>query len=323
MLTIYTARLPRPEKGKRGYKGDDALDVTRGTADAAHERGEVAFGEPFAPSRELLDWGLAACREGRREQIWAEYAERYRGEMRMSLRREREAWASLLERESVTLVCFCDTAERCHRTVLADLLASFARHVRVDARLGGERVVAMRVLTLWEPWATFMALEGKGIESRSWATPYRGPIAIQAAKITSEIDGAADAWEEAGFDPATLPGDGAWPLGSIISVGELVDCFRVKRILSPTGADGLPLENGLPVDVEDDQGTRRAVRWADWRLGDLRPGRVGWLTRGMRRLRAPVPVRGHQGLWELDETTERAVLAQLEPAAAAAGGARA
>jgi hypothetical protein len=41
---------------------------------------------------------------------------------------------------------------------------------------------AMKALTLTQPWASFVALGWKKIETRSWATAYRGPLAIHAAK---------------------------------------------------------------------------------------------------------------------------------------------
>ncbi len=40
----------------------------------------------------------------------------------------------------------------------------------------------IRGLTLTKPWATLVALGHKRIETRSWSTVYRGPIAIHAAK---------------------------------------------------------------------------------------------------------------------------------------------
>lgn len=39
----------------------------------------------------------------------------------------------------------------------------------------------MPVLTLWQPWASLVALGVKTIETRSWATKHRGRIAIHAA----------------------------------------------------------------------------------------------------------------------------------------------
>jgi hypothetical protein len=40
----------------------------------------------------------------------------------------------------------------------------------------------MKALTLTQPWATLVAIGAKTIETRSWPTSYRGPLAIHAAK---------------------------------------------------------------------------------------------------------------------------------------------
>lgn len=40
----------------------------------------------------------------------------------------------------------------------------------------------MKALTLWQPWASLIALGVKTIETRGWSTNYRGPLAIHAAK---------------------------------------------------------------------------------------------------------------------------------------------
>ncbi len=39
----------------------------------------------------------------------------------------------------------------------------------------------MKAITLWQPWASLIAIGAKKIETRSWATKYRGPLAIHAA----------------------------------------------------------------------------------------------------------------------------------------------
>lgn len=40
----------------------------------------------------------------------------------------------------------------------------------------------MKALSLWNPWASLMAVVAKKIETRSWPTSYRGATAIHAAK---------------------------------------------------------------------------------------------------------------------------------------------
>jgi activating signal cointegrator 1 len=42
----------------------------------------------------------------------------------------------------------------------------------------------MKGLTLTQPWASLVANGAKTIETRSWSTSYRGPVAIHAAKGT-------------------------------------------------------------------------------------------------------------------------------------------
>ena len=39
----------------------------------------------------------------------------------------------------------------------------------------------MKALTIWQPWASLLVSGQKKYETRSWATTYRGPIAIHAA----------------------------------------------------------------------------------------------------------------------------------------------
>ena len=41
----------------------------------------------------------------------------------------------------------------------------------------------MKAITIWQPWASMLACGAKQYETRSWATKYRGPIAIHAAAL--------------------------------------------------------------------------------------------------------------------------------------------
>ncbi len=40
----------------------------------------------------------------------------------------------------------------------------------------------MKAISLWQPWATLVALGIKQTETRHWATKHRGQLAIHAAK---------------------------------------------------------------------------------------------------------------------------------------------
>ena len=108
-LRVHTARVT--------YAGADRLDVTRKSAGVE--------GLPFAPSWRILrpmlrlraERGPAAF-----EQAWPRYVEDYTAEMRRSYVEHRRAWRGLLDRQEVTLVCYCADSDRCHRTVLAQIL---------------------------------------------------------------------------------------------------------------------------------------------------------------------------------------------------------
>lgn len=63
---------------------------------------------------------------------------------------------------------------------------------------GGEGV---KTLTLLQPWASLVACGAKKIETRSWATKYRGPLAIHAAAFWNlELSSKLSHWEfQTGF----------------------------------------------------------------------------------------------------------------------------
>ena len=120
-VAVYTARVP--------YSGADRLDVT---ANATAPEGRI-----FAPSWAILRPAIKARRhaealrqspskipeaEELEARTWAEYVPAYLQEMRASYRAHRAGWDALLARESVTLVCYCTDAARCHRTVLSGIL---------------------------------------------------------------------------------------------------------------------------------------------------------------------------------------------------------
>ncbi len=46
----------------------------------------------------------------------------------------------------------------------------------------------MKAISLLQPWATLVAIGAKRIETRSWATNYRGPLAIHASKSPKMVN---------------------------------------------------------------------------------------------------------------------------------------
>jgi hypothetical protein len=140
----------------------------------------------------------------------------------------------------------------------------------------------MKALTLWEPWASLIAIGAKRIETRSWATSYRGPLAIHASKkVPSDI---SDFYEENQL-PWDLTRLGFFnitdlPAGMVLATCRLVDVI-------PTTSPYLT----------------EVLKTKEANYGDYEPGRFAWILTDITHLEVPVPAIGHQGLWTWDEVT--------------------
>ena len=74
----------------------------------------------LAPSAELVNEALHAVDE----RAWASFSRKFRREMSASDRsRELDLLAALSHRTSFALGCYCENEERCHRSLLRELLA--------------------------------------------------------------------------------------------------------------------------------------------------------------------------------------------------------
>lgn len=68
------------------------------------------------------------------------------------------------------------------------VLATDPRHYRRRDRDRGRcPMTDVRALTLWQPWASLVAVGAKTIETRGWSTDYRGPLLIHAAKRKPDV----------------------------------------------------------------------------------------------------------------------------------------
>ena len=126
----------------------------------------------------------------------------------------------------------------------------------------------IKALSLWQPWASLVAAGVKRHETRHWATQYRGPIAIAAAK-TMDLAGAPDQLCEAVAGPYWFRD---LPRGFIVAVADLTACDPAERV-----ADHLTQ--------------------ADLAAGNFARGRFAWRLERIRRVREPIPVVGRQGLF--------------------------
>lgn len=164
----------------------------------------------------------------------------------------------------------------------------------------------MKALTLWQPWASLLACGAKIYETRSWATSYRGPIAIHAAK-KSPISAlrhvgviAIKAMMRAlGFSEHSQLVDTLENLdrGCIIATAALVGCHRI---------DGCR-DNGelvLNTSTWNGQSVQRRIKGNELLWGDWTPGRYAWEFANMTMLPEPIPARGGQRIWNWMEPNQ-------------------
>jgi activating signal cointegrator 1 len=192
----------------------------------------------------------------------------------------------------------------------------------------------MKALTLYEPWATLVARGEKRIETRSWKTNYRGPLAIHASKkrfgFSSPTAEWVRAWPREVYrrvgnrigDPELCDN---YPLGSVVAVATLLEVLPIVEPPFPLGERCVSVdEEGIvrrwkPDALNDAPVHIGEASWASDRedgystedealFGDFTPGRYAWLLGDVRRLMVPSPAKGALGLWELDEKPLELVL---------------
>ena len=168
----------------------------------------------------------------------------------------------------------------------------------------------MKALTLHQPWATLIALGVKTIETRSWRTNYRGPIAIHAGLHAPGVSniGGEFGWDTMqhrsrpdhiyeglgvtlcngdwyGYFRPNPPGKVdrfyALPLGAIVATATLTDCVQMydSRECSRDASPHICITDGLrllryPGSIESDWGDDIADQLP---YGEFTPGRWAWM----------------------------------------------
>lgn len=131
-----------------------------------------------------------------------------------------------------------------------------------------------KALTLWQPWATLVAIGAKKIETRSWSTTYRGTLVIHAGTHKAELHtmfGTTfyEVLYKAGYkDLEDLP------LGVGLCVVRLADCVHTE-MFNP-----------------DAMGPHERV------FGNYAPGRYAWVLDSLQAFEKPIRCKGQHGLWE-------------------------
>lgn len=144
----------------------------------------------------------------------------------------------------------------------------------------------MKAISLWQPWASAIAAGLKTMETRSWSTAYRGPLAIHAAKRWTKDE--IYFWEEHvqargkinerdAFGKIQIFSSEQLPLGCIVATCEIYGCVSTN---DP------PPENHLCPAGE-----------GDW--GNYSEGRYAWLLRDIKAI-TPIPCVGRQGFFDVE-----------------------
>lgn len=123
----------------------------------------------------------------------------------------------------------------------------------------------MKALSIREPYASLIREGIKRIETRSWATKYRGEILIHASATKIHKEGA---------DLTNLVSETRQ--GKIIAKARLVDCVKMTPEFIATLSD-----------------TER-------RCGFYSVGRVAWILEDIEPIEC-VSAKGSLGLWEVQE----------------------
>ncbi len=166
-----------------------------------------------------------------------------------------------LARTPVVLLCACRDWRSCHRSVAAAFLSAElgapVEHLEPPVSVAPGAIPA---LTVRQPWA-WVIFTGKDIENRTWATSYRGPLAIHAGKGMTRAEYASAATWIRHHVGREIPAMETLTRGAVLGTVELLDCVT---------------ESDSP--------------WFDG-------SGYGWQLASPRLLPEPVPATGAQGLW--------------------------
>ena len=131
----------------------------------------------------------------------------------------------------------------------------------------------MKALTIWQPYATFIAAGIKRYETRSWCTSHRGELAIHAAKLKRpDLKDYLETLKVmySGFDQFIYE---QFPFGCIVAICNLKRVSRTQ--------DCVPHLSEIELAV-----------------GDYSIGRFAWELEEIEILTPPIPAVGKQGMWE-------------------------
>jgi len=110
--------------GRVSYDGADGLDIT--------VKSGIGIGKVFAPTWDMV----MGVKQGRITE--AEYTEQFLNLLRERYRQNEAAFAEVLKRERVVLLCYCRARAFCHRHLVVDVLEKVAKAKLLPFERGGE-----------------------------------------------------------------------------------------------------------------------------------------------------------------------------------------
>ncbi len=143
----------------------------------------------------------------------------------------------------------------------------------------------MKALTIWQPWSTLIATGQKRIETRSWATRYRGWLIIHAAAK----------WSADLRQLAASPMFAEMLKGTPGYSGDDGDLFSKSEPPMPPLGAVVGVARLVAIDSVDDP--RLITSEIERELGDYSPGRWAWIMEEPIAFKTPIPTKGFQGLW--------------------------
>jgi hypothetical protein len=149
----------------------------------------------------------------------------------------------------------------------------------------------MKIITLWQPWATLIAIGLKKYETRSWGTSYRGPLLIHAAKRPPRRGEWTPLFDEIERITGQRPNCNDFEFGRIVAICDLRNCFRM--VDTKIDDASIPMTGRTYIETK---------RELERRLGDWQSGRFAWQLDNVRRL--SIPWKGAQGLKDFTAMSE-------------------
>lgn len=156
----------------------------------------------------------------------------------------------------------------------------------------------MKLASLWEPWATLMAIDAKRIETRHWYTSYRGWLAIHSTKGGLSMADLHDQCLETHFYSALMkfPPFAEAVNASVRRKGWIRDIFPHGKIVAVVRL------YGCKMFVDNDEALRENAEARmlppndpELSFGNYEAGRYGLLTNEVFQLPEPIQFTSRQG----------------------------